>query len=186
MRKVIFAINLSIDGCCDHTRLNGSEDIHDYFSDLLQEVDLLIYGRTTYELMVPFWPDVARDQSGRSDSMNRFANTITPIRKLVFSRTLQSVEDPNSQLLHNNLEEEVRRLKQQSGKHILLGGMVLSAPLIRLGLVDEYRIVIQPFLVGKGRRLFEDIDLSQLTQLTLAESTPLPSGALVLRYVQQP
>lgn len=63
MRNLIFAINISLDGCCDHTKFGGSEEILKYYTDLVRDVDLFVYGRKTYQLMIPYWPDVAKDQS---------------------------------------------------------------------------------------------------------------------------
>ena len=96
MRNLIYAINLTIDGCCDHTKGIGYEDVHEYFTELIQEADLLVYGRKTYELMVPFWPDVAKNNSGQTAAINEFAHVFDSVKKVVFSRTLDSVEDKNS------------------------------------------------------------------------------------------
>jgi dihydrofolate reductase len=66
--KLIFAINITLDSCCDHTKLVADEELHEYHTQLLREVDVLVYGRKTYELMVPFWPDVAKNQSGQASA----------------------------------------------------------------------------------------------------------------------
>src|SRR5437763_203197 len=93
MRKLIYAINLTIDGCCDHTKLSGSDDVLDYHASLLQEIDVLIYGRKTYQLMVPFWPDVAKNNSGPTKAMNDFAQAFDSISRIVvFSKSLDKVE----------------------------------------------------------------------------------------------
>jgi dihydrofolate reductase len=75
MRNLIFGINITIDGCCDHTKVTGHEEIHEYFTHLMRDADLLVYGRKTYELMVPYWPDVAKDHSGQTKATNEFAQT---------------------------------------------------------------------------------------------------------------
>jgi len=85
MRKLIYAINLSIDGCCDHTKMTGDEEIHEYFANLILDAGLLAYGRITYQLMVPFWPDIAKNHSGKTKAMNDFAQAFDSIDKIVFS-----------------------------------------------------------------------------------------------------
>jgi dihydrofolate reductase len=91
MRNIIFAINITLDGCVDHTKGVADDETHEYFTDLLREVDLLVFGRITYQLMVPFWPEVARNQS-MSQASNEFASTFDSINKIVFSRTLTALK----------------------------------------------------------------------------------------------
>jgi dihydrofolate reductase len=83
MRKLIFAINTTLDGCVDHTKQFANDETHEYFTDLLREIDLLIFGRITYELMVPFWPEVAKSQS-LTKASNEFARAFDSIDKLFF------------------------------------------------------------------------------------------------------
>ncbi|MCQ6958568.1 dihydrofolate reductase family protein [Mucilaginibacter aquariorum] len=184
MRKVIYGINLTLDGCCDHTKGVGYEDVHEYFTDLMRDVDLIVYGRKTYELMVPFWPDVAKTQS-MSKASNEFARVFDSIDKLVFSKTLDKVEDKNTRLARANPGDEILKLKQEQGKNISLGGVTLPTQLIKLGLVDEYHFVFQPIVVGEGRRLFEEISLPKKLELKLVESKILKSGCVALRYLKQ-
>jgi len=184
MRKVVYGINQTLDGCCDHTKSSGSEDIHVYFSDLLRQADLIVYGRKTYELMVPFWPDVAKEQN-MPETVNEFARVFDSIDKLVFSRTLKSVEDKKSRLVNTDPVEELLRLKQEPGRDISLGGVELPLKLIEAGLVDEFHIVVHPVIVGEGRRLFDGIDIKEKLQLKLAESKVLPSGCVALKYVKE-
>src|SRR4030095_5391917 len=95
MRKVIFAINITLDGCVDHTKQVADDETHEYFTDLLREVDLGVFGRITYQLMVPFWPEVARNQS-MSQASNEFARSFDSINKIVFSRSLDKPDDRNT------------------------------------------------------------------------------------------
>lgn len=185
MRNLIFAINISLDGCCDHTKLSGSEEIHEYFTDLMQDIDLLLYGRKTYQLMVPFWPDVAKNKSGRTKSMNEFAQKFDAINKLVFSRTLDSAEDKNTRIVRTNLRDEILKLKQEQGKSILTGGVAIPSQLIELDLVDEYLFVVHPEVVGEGRRLLDSTSLQEKLQLNLVESKVFKSGGVALRYLKQ-
>jgi dihydrofolate reductase len=184
MRKLIFAINTTLDGCCDHTKQTADEETHRYFTHLLGEVDLLVFGRKTYQLMVPFWPEVAKNQS-MTRAENEFARTFDSINKIVFSRSLDSVEDRNTRIVHTNLHGEMLKLKQEQGKNILAGGLDIPSQLIELGLVDEYRFVVQPIIAGEGRRLLEGISRQEKLKLKLVESKIFESGCVALRYLKQ-
>src|SRR4030095_1587805 len=184
MRKLIFAINTTLDGCVDHTKGFADDETHEYFTDLLREADLLVYGRITYQLMVPFWPEVAKNQS-MSKASNEFAQAFDSIKKIVFSRTLDGAEDRNTRIVRSNLHDEVLRLKQEQGKHILVGGVSVPSQLIELGLVDEYRFVVGPIVAGEGRRLLEGVSLPETLQLKLVESKFFKSGCVALRYLKQ-
>ena len=125
MGKLIFAINLSLDGCCDHTKMNPDEEVHEYFTQFLREVDVLVYGRKTYELMVPFWPDVAKNNSGPTKAMNDFAQAFDSRKIVVFSKSLESAERENTRVVRANLQHEILKLKQEPGKDIAAGGVSL-------------------------------------------------------------
>lgn len=181
MRKLIYAINLSVDCCCNHTKLSGGEEVHEYFTALMQDVDLLVYGRKTYELMVPYWPDVAKNRSGQTKATNDFAQTFDAIPRLVFSRSLTGVEDKNTRLTQADLRDEINRLKKEPGKNILAGGVDLPSQLIELGLVDEYCFVVQPTLAGEGRRL-NSLNLAEGIALKLVDTTIFGPGRVALRY----
>ena len=184
MRNVIFAINITLDGCCDHTKQRADEATHEYFTHLLQEVDLLVFGRKTYQLMVPFWPEVAKNQS-MTKASNEFARAFDSIDRLVFSRSLASAEDENTRIVRTNLRDEILKLKQEPGKDILVGGVDIPSQLIELGLIDEYRFVVTPTIVGEGRRLLEGVSLRESLRLKLVESKLFESGSVALRYLKQ-
>ena len=182
MRKLIFGINITLDGCCDHTKVIGDEELHDYFTHLLQDADVLVYGRKTYELMVPYWPDVARNRSGPNRAMNDFAQAFDAVGKIVvFSRSLDKA-GRNTTIVRSNVRDEILKLKQEPGKSILLGGVDLASQIIELGLVDEYRFVVQPIVAGEGRRLLEGVNLQEAFHLKLVESQVFKSGCVALRY----
>src|SRR5689334_8020626 len=185
MRNLIFAINLTLDGCCDHTKSSGDEEVHEYFTQLLREVDVLVYGRKTYELMVPFWPDVAKNHSGQTKATNEFAQAFDAKNIIVFSQSLASTERNNTRIVRTNLQDEILKLKQEQGKDILTGGVSIPEQLIELGLVDEYRFVVLPMLVGEGRRLLDGVSLPERLQLQLVESKIFKSGFIALRYLKQ-
>jgi dihydrofolate reductase len=162
----------------------ADEEIHEYFTHLMRGVDLLVFGRKTYQLMVPFWPDVAKNRS-ETKAMNEFAQTFDSINKIVFSRTLDSAEDKNTRVVRTDLHDEILKLKQAEGKNILVGGVSIPSQLIELGLVDEYRFVVGPIVAGEGRRLLEGVSLQERLQLRLVESKIFKSGCVALRYLKQ-
>jgi dihydrofolate reductase len=181
MRKLIYAINLTLDGCCDHTKGIADEELHAFYAQLLREGDTFVYGRKTYELMVPFWPDMAKNNSGQTKAMNDFAQTFNAVKKIVvFSRSLEKVEDKKTSIVRTDLKDEILKLKKEEGKNIFTGGVDIPSQLIQLGLVDEYYFAIQPLLVGEGRRLLEHVTLQE--KLQLVESKVFASGCVVLRY----
>jgi len=184
MRNLIFAINITVDGCCDHTKQIADNETHEYFTQLMREVDLQVFGRKTYELMVPYWPEVAKNQS-QTKAENEFAKAFVSTKKIVFSRSLDSAEDRNTRIVRGNLREEVLKLKREPGKNIVVGGVSIPSQLIELGLVDEYRFVIGPIIAGEGRRLLDGVSLPDKLQLKLVESKIFKSGCVALRYLKQ-
>jgi dihydrofolate reductase len=177
---------MTLDGCCDHTKVSGTEEIHEYFAQLMRDVDVLVYGRKTYQLMVPFWPDVARDHTAPTTAMNDFAQAFDSVNKIiVFSRSLDKAEGKNTRIVRSNLQEEILKLKQEPGKDIATGGVSIPSQLIELDLIDEYRFVVQPIVAGEGRRLAEGISLPATLQLKLVESKIFDSGHVALRYLKQ-
>ena len=184
MRNLIFAINITLDGCVDHTKQVADDETHEYFTDLLRDVDLLVFGRITYELMVPFLPEGVKSRS-MTKASNEFAQAFDSINKIVFSRTLDSAEDKKTRIVRTNLHDEILKLKQAEGKNILVGGVSVPSQLIKLGLVDEYRFVVGPIVVGEGRRLLDDVSLADRLQLRLVESKFFKSGCVALRYLKQ-
>jgi dihydrofolate reductase len=185
MRNVIFAINITLDGCCDHTKFNPDEGMLEHYTRLLRDdAGMLVYGRKTYQLMVPYWPDIAKSQSETKADIE-FAQTFVSKKKIVFSRSLASAEDGNTRIVRTNLHDEILKLKQEPGKDILVGGVDIPSQLIELGLVDEYRFVVAPVFAGAGRRLLEGVSLRERLQLKLVESKIFKSGYVALRYLKQ-
>ena len=184
MRNLIFGINTTLDGCVDHTKGFADEETHEYWTNVLRDADLLVYGRKTYQLMVPFWPEVAKNQS-MSPALNEFAQVFDSLDKVVFSRTLEHVDDSHTRIIHGNLHDEILKLKQQQRKSILVGGVDLPSQLIELGLIDEYIFVVGPTIAGEGRRLFDGVSLPEKLQLRLVESKIFESGCVALRYLKQ-
>ena len=184
MRKLIYSINLTLDGGCDHTNGVPDDDVFEYGTQLVRGADLLVFGRKTYQLMVPYWPDIAKNPSEAKED-REFADAFVSKPKIVFSQTLKSAEDKNTTLVRTNLRDEIVRLKHEEGKYILVGGVSIPSQLIELGLVDEYRFVIMPIIAGAGRRLLEGISLREKLRLILVESRVFKSGFVALRYLEQ-
>jgi dihydrofolate reductase len=184
MRKLIYAINLTLDGGCDHTNGLPDDDVFEYSTQLVRGADLLVFGRKTYQLMVPYWPDVARNPSETKED-REFADTFVSKNKIVFSQSLENAEDKNTTIVRTNLRDEIVRLKHEQGKYILVGGVSIPSQLIELCLVDEYRFVIMPIIAGAGRRLLENISLQEKLRLKLVESRIFKSGFVALHYINQ-
>jgi dihydrofolate reductase len=184
MRNVIYAINLTLDGGCDHTNGSPDDELFEYSTHLIRGADLLVFGRKTYQLMVPYWPDVAKNPA-ETKADREFAETFVSKNKIVFSKSLESAEDKNTTIVRTNLQDEIVRLKQEQGKYILVGGVSIPSQLIALGLVDEYRFVVMPIIAGEGRRLLEGISLQEKLRLKLVESRIYKSGFVALHYLKQ-
>ncbi len=184
MRNVIYAINATLDGCFDHTSTFADEELLQHYTQLLREVGLLVYGRKSYQLMVPYWPDVLKNTS-ETKADTDFARAFVSVDKVVFSRSLDHAEDVNTRIVHENLQDEILRLKQEPGKDILVGGIDIPSQLIKLDLFDEYRFVVQPIIAGGGRRLMEAVGLPDKLRLKLVETKPFRSGCVALRYLRQ-
>jgi dihydrofolate reductase len=178
MRKVIAAINMTLDGFCDHTAGIPDEELHQHYTDLLNKAGVILYGRITYELM-EFWRPFVKNPSGEK-SMDDFAVAIDRLPKIVFSHTLKSVDWESAKLATRSLEEEVLELKGQSGKDIFIGSRSLIVSLANLNLIDEYQLCVHPVIVGKGLPLFEKINDRMM--LKLVKTKTFTSGAIILYY----
>ena len=181
MRKVVFAINITADGYCSHTDMIADEEMHKYFTEVLRNANLLLFGRITYQLMVPYWPDVAKKQS-ETEATNEFALVFDSLDKVVFSTTLKHVEGNNTRIVRANVAEEVLALKQQHGKDICVGSLSIASQLSERGLIDEYQFVVHPVIAGKGPRLFETMKPQERLQLDFVGSNTFRSGVVALQY----
>jgi len=186
MRKLIYAINLSLDGCCDHTKVAPPEEgLMDYYIQLLRGSGTFVWGRVTYQLMVPYWPDIAKSQTESKADID-FAKAFDAVGEMVvFSRTLDKAEGKNARIVRTGLRDEILKLKQQPGKDILAGGVDIPSQLMALDLIDEYRFVIQPTIAGEGRRLSPGLDPQERLQLKLVESKTFKGGSVALRYTRR-
>lgn len=178
MRKVIGAINMTLDGICDHTVGIPDEELHQHYSELLDNAGVILYGRITYQLM-QFWQTLVKNPSGQK-SMDDFAVAIDKIPKIVFSQSLKNTEWNSAKLATKEIEKEIIELKQHSGKDILVGSRSLIIQLINLNLIDEFQICIHPMIEGKGLQLFDKI--KDRTIFRLLKTKIFGSGAIVLYY----
>lgn len=183
MRPLRYSINVTLDGCCDHRVGIADEDLHRHAAESIARADALLFGRVTYEMMESAWRLPA--QTGlrpdwMSDWMLPFARTIDAAKKYVVSGTLEQV-DWNAELIRgDDLENAVRRLKQQPGNGLFVGGVKLPQALAELGLIDEYEFIVHPRLAGHGPTLFAG--LSKHLDLKFMSSLQLGSGAVAMRY----
>ncbi len=169
---------MTLDGFCDHTVIIPDEEIHQHYADLLDNADVVLYGRITYQLM-QYWQTLIKNPSGEK-SMDDFAIAIDKIQKIVFSHTLKDVEWDSARLSDQTIEEEVLELKQQSGKDILVGSRSLIIQLMKLNLIDEYQLCVHPVVAGSGLPLFEDIN--ERTIFKLIKTKTFSGGAVTLYY----
>jgi len=181
MRKLIAAINMTMDGFCDHTAGIPDEEIHQHYTELLGQGDVILYGRTTYQLM-EFWRSLLENPSEKK-SMNDFARAIDKIPKTVFSRTIKKVEWKSATLAKRDLKDEVLALKQActgGSKAILVGSRSLIVQLINLNLIDELQLCIHPVVAGKGLPLFEN--MNDRIIFKLVKHKTFHRGAVILYY----
>jgi dihydrofolate reductase len=182
MRKLVAAINMTLDGFCDHTAMIADDEIHQHYNDLLRNADTLIYGRITYQLMESYWPTVVRNPTGNKPT-NEFAVLIDNISKIVFSHTLKNVDWKNAKLAMRGVKEEVLELKQSPNggdKNILVGSPGLIVTCMKLNLIDEYQLSVQPIVLGSGLPLFKNV--RDRVNLKLLKTKTFRCGAVTLYY----
>jgi dihydrofolate reductase len=182
MRKLIAAINMTLDGFCDHTAMIADDEIHQHYNELLSKADTLIYGRTTYQLMESYWPTVVKNPTGNKP-MDEFAVLIDNIPKIVFSHTLKNVDWKNTTLKKEVIKEDILELKRSGNggsKNILVGSPSLIVALTQLDLIDEYQLGVQPIIVGNGLPLFKNIN--DRIDLKLLKTKIFGCGAVMLYY----
>ena len=183
MRKIVVHMMLSLDGFFEGSDHDLSwhlvdEELHAHFNQNLATMSAFLEGRVTYELMEEFWPTADQDPAS-PPTMREFAGIWRTVPKIVFSRTLENA-GPNATVRSEVDPEEIRALKEQPGGDMTLGGVDLVETFRRLDLVDEYRLYVNPVVVGRGRRLFEAADSP--TGLELVETHRFGNGVALLRY----
>jgi dihydrofolate reductase len=181
MRPLRYGINITIDGCCDHRVMIPDEEVHRHHAATLERADALLLGRVTYEMMEEAWrqPATGAWPDWMPDWTIPFARAIDGAKKYVVSSTLDRV-DWNAELVQGDLAEAIRRLKQEPGDGLYVGGVTLPLALADLGLIDEYEFVVQPVVAGHGPALFAG--LRERLELQLVGRKEFGSGAVALRY----
>ncbi|MDB1090214.1 dihydrofolate reductase family protein [Streptomyces sp. ACA25] len=182
-RRVVYSMMVSLDGFVEDADggigwSEPDEELHRYFNDQEAHIDAHLYGRRLYRLMADHWPTADEDPSA-ADYEIAYARTWKSVPKIVFSRTLESV-DWNSRLVREELAEEVARLKSLPGKDMDLGGPGLAASFMRLGLIDEYQLFVHPVVLGSGKPYFPPGGDRQ--ELRLLGTRTFGSGVVLLRY----
>jgi dihydrofolate reductase len=181
MKKLIAAINMTLDGFCDHTAITTADDeLHEHYNELLKSAGAVIYGRVTYQLM-EFWASVVKNPTGNK-SMDEFAITMDNVPKIVFSHTLKNTELKNTRIANGDIKEEVLALKQSpngGNKDIFVGSPGLIVATMHLDLIDEYQICVHPVIAGNGLPLFKN---NERMELKLLKTKTFGSGAVILYY----
>jgi dihydrofolate reductase len=183
MGRLIYGLNVSVDGYIADAQGNidwsdPSEELHQYWNDFERDTVLSFYGRRLYELMSAYWPTADRDPDTPPIIVD-YARIWCDMPKVVFSQTLTSV-GWNSRLERGDPVEVVAKLKAETDGQLEVAGATLAAPIVRAGLVDEYRIVIAPTAVGGGLSFFPS--LPSWISLRLLENRTFSGGAVLLRY----
>lgn len=178
MRKVIAAFNTTIDENCDHTAGIADEELHQHYADLLDSAGVILYGRTTFQLM-QYWQTLLINPSGEKTA-DDFAKSIDRVPKIVFSHTLKKTDWKTAEIATKPIDEVVRELKSQPGKDIFVGSRSLITQLMNLNLIDELQLCIQPVIAGKGLSLFENIN--DRTIFKLNKTKKFNNGAIILYY----
>jgi dihydrofolate reductase len=179
MRKLVFAINITIDGFADHTAGIADDELHDFFTNILDTIDISLMGRKTYQLMENYWPKVHEDPNATKSTIN-FAYKFNTMNKIVFSNTLKEVKWKNCRLASESLVKVVSDLKNQNGKNISAGSLSIANQLLNANLIDEFWFLIHPVVLGKGKKLFDGLDIK--SQLQLIDIKNFDSGVVVLHY----
>lgn len=179
MRKLVFAINITIDGFADHTAGIADDELHDFFTNFLDSIDVSLMGRKTYQLMESYWPKAHEDPNASKSTID-FADKFNAMNKIVFSNTLTEVKWKNSRLASKSLLEVVSGLKNQNGKNISAGSLSIANQLFNASLIDEFWFLIHPVVLGKGKKLFDVLEMK--SQLQLIDIKKFNSGVVVLHY----
>lgn len=178
MRRIFWQIHTTLDGFMEDPEGNltytaevADPDFEKYASEMLAQIDGYIIGRKTYEMFVDYWPKAEGPD----------AEILNSLPKYVVSTTLESADWNNAQLIKENVVEEIRNLKKETGKDMaVFGSAALASSLIAHGLIDEYRFLVSPFVIGEGGRTFKNI--MHFKELRLTKSEAWSSGTVALFY----
>lgn len=181
MGLLTFGLNLTLDGCVDHEAGIADDETHAFFTRLMDEGGVMLWGRVTYEMMEGYWPSVVRGEVDAPAAVREWALKLETKPKYVVSSTRTDFPWTNSHHLAGDLRTCVQELKDATPAGVLLGSGKLAAALDRLDLIDEYRFLIHPRIAGHGPTLYQS-GLPNLRRLDLVSSTPLRNGAVAMHY----
>lgn len=181
MGILTFSINVTLDGCVDHEAGIADDETHALFTRFLQESGAMLWGRTTYEMMEVYWPAVARGDVEAPPALQEWAVALDAMPKYVVSSTRDEFSWTNSHHLTGDLRASVQRLKDETPDGVLLGSGMLASELDRLDLIDEYRFLVHPRIVGHGPTLYQG-GLPGARRLDLVSATPLRNGVIATHY----
>jgi len=179
MGLLTFALNVTLDGCCDHRAGVADDALLRYYTRLMDGVGGMLWGRVTYELMESAWPAIARDPKA-PPAYRAWARKLDAKPKYVVSTTRRDFPWSNTLRVEGDLRQAIRKLKRRTPRGLLLGSPALGAALQQLGLIDEYRLAVHPVLAGHGPTLFSGLPSSP--PMKLVDTRRLPSGVMALHY----
>src|SRR5690606_16178990 len=156
MSLLTFGLNVTLDGCIDHTQGIADDELHDYWTQLMDQSGAMLFGRNTYELMEEAWPAVARDEQAPR-AMREWAQKLEAKTKYVVSSSRSYFPWQNTVKVDGDLREAISALKTKTARGVLIGAPQLAASLEEWGLIDEYRILVHPIIVGRGPTLFSGL-----------------------------
>ncbi|MBI3549279.1 MAG: dihydrofolate reductase family protein [Elusimicrobia bacterium] len=178
MGQLTFGLNVTLDGCCDHRAIVADDELFRYWTRLMDAAGGMLWGRTVYELMESYWPAVARDPKARPLDRD-WARKLDAKPKYVVSSARRDFPWSNTHLVKGDLAGGVKDLKKRTPRGLLLGSPALAKELHRLGLIDEYLLVVHPIVAGHGPTLFVDWRASRLKFI---DAKHFKSGVVALRY----
>ena len=181
MGLLTFSINVTLDGCIDHQEGEADDETHAFFTRLMEAHGAMLWGRVTYEMMESYWPAVARGEVEAPPALREWAVKLEAKPKYVVSSTRNDFPWSNSHHLDGDLRTSVQKLKDATPNGVLLGSGKLAAELDRLDLIDEYKFLVHPRIVGHGPTLYES-GLRRTRRLELISATPLRCGAVAMHY----
>ena len=181
MGLLTFSINVTLDGCVDHHEGIADDETHAHFTRLMDESGAMLWGRTTYEMMESYWPMVARGEVDAPPAMLEWAQKLEAKPKYVVSTTRSDFPWTHSHHLAGDLRTAVQELKEQTPRGVLVGSGRLATELDRLDLIDEYKLLVHPLIVGHGPTLYQG-GLPSTRRLELISANPLANGAIAVHY----
>ncbi len=181
MGLLTFSLNLTLDGCIDHREGIADDEMHAFFTRLMDENGAMLWGRTVYEMMESYWPAVARGEMPAPPAMREWARKLESKPKYVVSSTRTDFTWTNSHHIGGDLGASIQQLKDATPAGVLLGSARLATALDSLDLIDEYLFLVHPRIAGHGPTLYQ-AGLSETRRLTLVSAKPLGNGAVAMHY----